>query len=68
MLFKSLPDSLAAAMNPTYLPALSEAFGQSSHDGPLADALEVGRTLLALYRVIYPAMFPMIGKQLLDYL
>jgi hypothetical protein len=60
-LFTELPKSLDAAMHPMYLPALSEAFSKSSHEGPLQDALDVGGTLLALYRVIYPPKFPMIG-------
>lgn len=62
-LFESVPESLAGAMHPTYLPALSEAFSISSHDGPLYDALDVGRTLLAMYKVVYPAMYPLIGMQ-----
>jgi hypothetical protein len=62
MLFKELPDALNAVMHPLYLSALAEAFSTSSHDGPLEDALDVGRTLLALYRIIYPANFPMIGQ------
>jgi hypothetical protein len=61
-LFKELPEALNPAMHPLYLPALSEAFSKSSHEGPLVDALNVGRTLLALYRIIYPANFPMIGQ------
>jgi hypothetical protein len=61
MLFRQLPDALLQAMHPSYLPALAAAFSQASHDGPFSDALEVGRTLLALYRVVYPAGFPMIG-------
>jgi hypothetical protein len=60
-LFENVPESLAAAMHPAYLPALSEAFSIASHDGPLYDALDVGRTLLAMYKVVYPAMYPLIG-------
>jgi hypothetical protein len=60
-LFRELPDGMLAALHPSYLPALAAAFSKTSHDGPFQDALEVGRTLLAVYRVMYPPMFPMIG-------
>lgn len=60
-LFQNLPESLLVAMHPMYLPALSEAFSLASHGGPLVDAVEVGKTLLALYRIIYPPAFPLVG-------
>lgn len=60
-MFRELPDSLLVAMHPSYLRALSEAFSLASHEGPLLDAVEVGRSLLAVYKIIYPAAFPLIG-------
>lgn len=66
-LFKSLPKNLVPAFNPSYLPALSEAFSRASHEGDKPqDGLEVGRTLLALYRIIYPPGFPLNGLHALE--
>jgi hypothetical protein len=61
-LFPQLPESLLPVFHPSYLPALSEAFSHSSHEGNIADALEIGRTLLALYRILYSPGFPLLGK------
>ena len=48
----------------TYLPSLSEAFSKTSHEGPYAEAIDRGLTLLAFYVMLYPPNYPQIGKRL----
>ncbi|KAG9000226.1 hypothetical protein FRB93_012766 [Tulasnella sp. JGI-2019a] len=50
----------------TYLPALSEAFSSVSHEGRHAEGITKGVTLLALYFLIYPRNYPLIGLHALE--
>ena len=61
-LLQSMPGSLAPVLHEAYLPELSETFSRASHDGPHAEALSTGLTLLALYALVYPANYPQIGE------
>lgn len=61
-LLESMPESLAPVLHESYLPELSETFSRASHDGPHAEALSTGLTLLALYILVYPANYPQIGE------
>ena len=61
-LLEIMPGSLAPVLHESYLPALSETFSKASHDGPHAEALSTGLTLLALYALVYPANYPQIGE------
>ncbi len=56
-----LPAELYPILNQSYLPGLTEAFSKASHEGECDLALSTGRTLLAVYVVIYPSNFPLIG-------
>ena len=58
----SLPDRLFPVFHADYLPKLSEEFSRASHEGDYDRALHSGRTLLALYFVIYPPFYPQIGE------
>lgn len=61
--FESMPAILHPVFHETYLPALSEVFSKTSHEGPYVDAVEAGLTLLALYVVVYPPQYPQIGER-----
>lgn len=61
-IFERLPTTLYPLLHEIYLPTISEIFSNASHDGPYDQALSVGRTLLALYLVIYPPQYPQIGE------
>lgn len=61
--FESMPAILQPVFHETYLPALSELFSKTSHEGPYVDAVEAGLTLLALYVVVYPPQYPQIGER-----
>ena len=61
-LLQSMPGSLAPVLHEAYLPELSETFSRTSHDGPCAEALSTGLTLLALYALVYPSNYPQIGE------
>ena len=54
-------ETLPLVLSEQYLPNLAEEFSLASHDGPFDVALKRGRTLLALYAVIYPQNYPQIG-------
>jgi hypothetical protein len=58
----SFPLQLRCVFHETFLGNLSEKFSASSHDGPYDIALEVGTTLTALHRLIYPQNYPQIGS------
>ncbi len=60
--FERLPRELHCVLHETYLPSLSEAFSKASHEGPYADAVDSGLTMLAFYTMIYPPSYPQIGK------
>ena len=62
-----LPEDLHCVFDPQYLPALSEEFSKSSHEGAYDLALSAGRSLLALYAIIYPAYYPQIGTLCIFY-
>ncbi|EIW59441.1 SET domain-containing protein [Trametes versicolor FP-101664 SS1] len=64
--FESMPTTLHPVFHETYLPALSEVFSKTSHEGPYVDAVEAGLTLLALYVVVYPPQYPQIGMHALE--
>lgn len=57
----SLPAELHPLLSKSYLPGVSEAFSKASHEGDYNLALSAGLTLLALYIVVYPSNFPLIG-------
>ncbi len=61
-LFERLPKELYPIFHESYLPSLSEQFSKTSHEGPYADAVETGLTLLAFYVVVYPPNYPQIGE------
>lgn len=58
----SLPEQLYPLLHADYLPALSEEFSRASHEGQCDRALTFGKTLLALYFVLYPPYYPQIGE------
>lgn len=60
-LFERLPAELYPIFHESYLPALSEQFSKTSHEGQYAEAVEAGLTLLAFYAVMYPPNYPQIG-------
>lgn len=60
--FSTYPSELNALLNDSYLPTLSEQFSKASHEGDYVLALSSGRTLLALYAVVYPPNYPQIGE------
>ena len=62
--FERLPHAIYPALHETYLPALSEAFSRTAHEGPYGDAVDTGLTLLALYVTVYPPNYPQIGEPL----
>ncbi|KAI1793397.1 SET domain-containing protein [Ganoderma leucocontextum] len=64
--FERLPQELHCLLHESYLPSLSEAFSKTSHEGPYADAVESGLTLLAFYAMIYPPNYPQIGMHTLE--
>ncbi|KIJ54416.1 hypothetical protein M422DRAFT_775528 [Sphaerobolus stellatus SS14] len=53
-------------LSPNYLPSLSEEFSEASHSGSYDKAIEKGKSLLALYFLLYPANYPMIGLHALE--
>lgn len=59
--FNNYPAELYPLLSEQFLPTLSEDFSRSSHEGTYDLALSSGRTLLALYSVIYPQSYPQIG-------
>lgn len=61
--FGSFPQELHPLLSEGYLPTLSEEFSRSSHEGNYDRALSSGRTLLALYAVLYPHNYPQIGER-----
>ncbi|RDX42519.1 SET domain-containing protein [Lentinus brumalis] len=65
-LFERLPEELYPIFHESYLPSLSEQFSKASHEGPYADAVETGLTLLAFYVVVYPPNYPQIGMHALE--
>ncbi|KAI8994142.1 SET domain-containing protein [Trametes punicea] len=65
-LFESTPARLCSAFHKTYLPTVAELFSKTSHEGPFADALESGLTLLAFYVLVYPPNYPQIGMHALE--
>ena len=62
--FERLPKELLPVLHESYLPSLSEAFSKTSHEGPYAEAIDRGLTLLAFYVMLYPPNYPQIGKRL----
>ncbi|KAI0712087.1 SET domain-containing protein [Earliella scabrosa] len=65
-LFERLPRELHVIFHESYLPSLSEKFSKTSHEGPYADAVESGLTLLAFYVTVYPPNYPQIGMHALE--
>ncbi|KZT65794.1 SET domain-containing protein [Daedalea quercina L-15889] len=65
-LLQKMPVELAPVLHESYLPALSEAFSRTSHEGPHKEALSTGLTLLALYALVYPVNYPQIGMHALE--
>lgn len=57
-----LPLSLRPILHESFLPSLSLKFSSASHDGPFIDALIIGEALFALYTILYPTGYPMIGE------
>jgi len=62
----SFPADLRAVFHESFVTYVAETFRTASHDGPYATALKSGKTLLALYRLIYPPNYPQIGMHLLE--
>ena len=60
--FERLPSTLHQVLHESYLPALSEAFSKTAHEGPYGDAVDTGLTLLAFYVAVYPSNYPQIGE------
>lgn len=56
------PPELYPVLDEQFLPTLSENFSRASHEGDYELALSSGRTLLALYAVLYPQNYPQIGE------
>ncbi|KAI0632340.1 SET domain-containing protein [Trametes polyzona] len=65
-LFEGVPATLYPVFHESYLPALSEQFSKTSHEGPYVDAVEAGLTLLAFYVLVYPPNYPQIGMHALE--
>ena len=61
-LLYTLPPQLSNVLHPDFLQGLSSTFRDASHDGPYELAVRSGLTLLALYYVLYPPLFPQTGK------
>ncbi|KAI0670829.1 SET domain-containing protein [Trametes maxima] len=64
--FEGVSLALRPIFHESYLPALSELFSKTSHEGPYLDAVESGFTLLALYALVYPPNYPQIGMHALE--
>ncbi|KAF7365209.1 Carboxylic ester hydrolase [Mycena venus] len=62
----SFPVELLAVFHESFITYVAETFRNASHDGPYATALSSGKTLLVLYRLIYPPNYPQIGMHLLE--
>lgn len=60
--FDYYPLELHSVLGEQFLPTLSEEFSRASHEGPYDEALSYGRTLLALYALLYPQNYPQIGE------
>lgn len=58
---EKIPHQLLCAFHESYLANLSETFSKTSHAGQYDIACDVGLTLLALYVIIYPPNYPLIG-------
>lgn len=56
------PRNILSLLDQKYLPALSEAFSSASHGGRHNEGVTKGATLLALYFVLYPGNYPLVGK------
>lgn len=57
-----LPPELYPLFDQSYLPRISEAFSKASHEGQYDVALMAGLVMLAMYVVIYPSNFPLVGE------
>ncbi|KAJ6508777.1 hypothetical protein C8R45DRAFT_968677 [Mycena sanguinolenta] len=62
----SFPSDLRPVFHESFVAYVAQTFRDASHDGPYATAISSGRTLLALYRLIYPLNYPQIGMHLLE--
>ncbi|KAJ7784556.1 hypothetical protein B0H16DRAFT_1492964 [Mycena metata] len=60
------PSDLLPIFHESYIAEVAETFRNASHDGPYTVALSSGKTLLELYRLIYPPNYPQIGMHLLE--
>jgi hypothetical protein len=61
-LYNTLPSELHSILHDSFLTSLSEIFSDTSNDGPYEIALRTGKSILAVYMCIYPALYPQIGK------
>lgn len=57
-----MPIELLPVLNESYLSKLTEQFSAASHDGPFDVALDIGKVILDLYKLIYPPNYPQIGE------
>ncbi|KAF8340702.1 uncharacterized protein EI90DRAFT_3036532 [Cantharellus anzutake] len=58
-----LPPHLLTLLSPSHLPYLSEAFSKAAHsETPKEETHGLGLALLAMYFVIYPPYYPLIGR------
>ncbi|PPQ69606.1 hypothetical protein CVT24_001362, partial [Panaeolus cyanescens] len=62
----TLPRELYPVLNETFIQTISERFSKASHEGEFQSAQSSGKTLLALYALIYPPNYPQIGMHLLE--
>jgi hypothetical protein len=60
--YDTFPLELRSLLTESYLEQLSERFSKAAHEGLYDVAVEAGKTLLALYVLIYPPNYPQIGE------
>jgi len=58
----ALPVHLQLCKHGDYISKLVKRFEDASHDGPASIALETGRGIFAIYTLIYPPIYPLIGR------
>jgi hypothetical protein len=53
-----LPEDLQPLMDDSVLSVLTKRFSLASDEGPFEVAMTTGKTILAIYLCIYPALLP----------
>ena len=59
---RDLPPNLMVLLNQSHVPYLSTQFSDASHDANYPLAFTSGLALLAMYILIYPTNYPLIGE------